>query len=121
MVTRTAFLSLSSVQTQVLFVSLWDLVMAAPHGPVPVGPSSFILCPADSFQRPTCYSSAVGPGDGRVGTGQLPQAPDPIVGLREGEGDGSVGRGQLDQVSADLKLTFQWKGPDMKPTSQVVE
>lgn len=118
--TRTAFLRLSSGQTQVLLVSLWDLCTAAPHGPVPVGPSSFILCPAESFQRPTCYSSAVGPGDGSVGTGQLPQAPDPTVGPREGEGDGSVGRGQLAQVSADLKLTFQRKGPDTKPTSQAM-
>lgn len=116
--TRTAFLRLSSVQTQVLLVSLWDLCTAALHGPGPVGPSSFILCPAESFQRPTCYSSAVGLGDGSVGTGQLPQAPDPTVGPREG--DGSVGRGQLAQVSADPKLTFQRKGPDTKPTSQAM-
>lgn len=109
------------MQTPVLLFSLWDLCTAAPRGPGPVGPSSFVFYPADSFQRPTCHSSAVDPGDGSVGMGQLPQAPDPAVGPREGEGDGSVGRGQLDQVSADLKSTFQRKGPDTKPTSQAVE
>lgn len=89
MVTRTAFLSLSSVQTPVLLVSLWDLCTAAPHGPGPVGLSTFVLYLADSFQRPTSHSSAVDPGDGSVGTGQLPQAPDPAVGPREAGGGGT--------------------------------
>lgn len=93
MVTRTAFLSLSSVQTPVLLVSLWDLCTAAPHGPGPVGLSSFVLYPGDSFQGPTCHSSAVDPGDGSVGTGQLPQAPDPAVGPREAGGDTAVWEG----------------------------